>query len=325
MDREQLQTFATIVAEGSFERAAMVLNVSRGAVSQRIKALEEGVAAVLLVRDRPVVATAAGEVLLRHVKAMCMSEQATMTALRPSSDSAALVPVAVAVNADSLATWFPSVLWLLLARRHIAIEVVVDDQCHTLARLMRGEVVGCVSTEDKAASGFLARPLGRMEYRCYATQEFADKHFPQGLSVPAVLRAPAVVFNRKDSLHNAFLRAVFGFSVERYARHFLPEPGALLQALRAGVGYGLVPVMQVQALGESSGLVDLAARQSVAVDLYWHHWEHEPALSEEVTRQVVAQAATLLRPSLPADGADDLEQWPNTSGLWPYRSPLTFA
>jgi len=313
LDREQLETFATIVAEGSFERAALALNVSRGAVSQRIKSLEEGVAAVLLVRDRPVIATAAGEVLLRHVKAMCMSEQATMSALRPPSDCATLVPVAVAVNADSLATWFRGVLWSLLAHRRVAIEVVADDQCHTLTRLMRGEVIGCVSTERKAASGFLARPLGTMEYRCYATQEFADRYFPHGLSVPAVLRAPAVVFNRKDSLHSAFLRAVFGFSVERYGRHFLPDPEALLHALRAGVGYGLAPVIQVQALGEQSGLVELSASHCVAVDLFWHHWEHEPALSEEITRQVVAQAAMALRPSMPASDVVNHESWPTSA------------
>jgi len=104
LDRDQLETFATIVAEGTFERAAVVLNVSRGAVSQRIKLLEEALATVLLVRERPVVPTPAGEVLLRHVKAVCMSEQAVMTALRPVLRDGAFLPVAVAVNADSLAT-----------------------------------------------------------------------------------------------------------------------------------------------------------------------------------------------------------------------------
>ncbi|MEF7613895.1 LysR family transcriptional regulator [Aquincola sp. MAHUQ-54] len=50
-DRQQLKTLATIVQEGSFERAAQRLHISRGAVSQRIKALEEAASAVLLVRE----------------------------------------------------------------------------------------------------------------------------------------------------------------------------------------------------------------------------------------------------------------------------------
>ena len=296
LDREQLETFATIVSEGSFERAAVVLNVSRGAVSQRIKALEETVAIVLLARERPVVPTTAGELLMRHVKALRMSEQATLNALRPPSESAMLVSVAVAVNADSLATWFPNVLWSLLKSRRIALEIVTDDQTHTLTRLIRGEVVGCVSTEPKAAPSFNSQPLGMMEYRCYATPDFVAQHFPQGLSVPAVLRAPAVVFNRKDTLHDEFLRGVFGFSVERYGRHYLPAPVTLLQALREGVGYGLVPVTQVHGLGDSRGLVELAPSHPVAVELFWHHWEHEPPLSQEITQQVLTRARALLLP-----------------------------
>jgi LysR family transcriptional regulator (chromosome initiation inhibitor) len=284
------------VAEGSFERAAVVLNISRGAVSQRIKALEETVAIILLVRERPVVPTIAGELLLRHVKALRMSEQATFKALRPSSETAMLVSISVAVNADSLATWFPNVLWSLLTHQRIAIEILADDQSHTVSRLIRGEVVGCVSTEPKAAPSFVAQPVGAMEYRCYATPEFATRHFPQGLSVPAVLRAPAVVFNRKDTLHDEFLRGVFGFSVERYGKHYLPASGTLLQALREGVGYGLAPVMQVHSLGNCHGLVDLAPHHPVVVDLFWHHWEHEPPLAQEITKQVLAQGSALLLP-----------------------------
>lgn len=295
LDREQLETFATIVDEGSFERAAMVLNVSRGAVSQRIKALEDALATVLLVRERPVVPTERGELLLRHVRALRISEQATINEIRPQSQTGRLVPMAIAVNADSLATWFPKLLWPLLRHRKIAIEVIADDQSKTLNRLIRGEVMGCVSTEHKAVTGFVAKPLGTMEYRCYATPEFSARHFPEGLSVPAVLRAPAVVFNRKDTLHDEFLQSVFGFHVDGYARHYLPAPKALLQALREGVGYGLAPVMQVDSQKDCGKLIELSPRHPVLVALYWHHWEHEPPLSAGVTHQVVAEAVHLLQ------------------------------
>lgn len=36
LNREQLETFASVVEHGSFDRAAAVLNVTKGAVSQRI-------------------------------------------------------------------------------------------------------------------------------------------------------------------------------------------------------------------------------------------------------------------------------------------------
>jgi LysR family transcriptional regulator (chromosome initiation inhibitor) len=39
LDRDQLETFATVVEQQSFDRAATALSITRGAVSQRIKAL----------------------------------------------------------------------------------------------------------------------------------------------------------------------------------------------------------------------------------------------------------------------------------------------
>lgn len=294
LDRDQLETFATVAEVQSFERAAALLNITRGAVSQRIKALEESLTTVLLVREKPIAPTAAGEVLLRHVKALRLLEGATLGELKPQAGPRLPVPLAIAVNADSLATWFPRALWELLLRRQVALEIVTDDQDHTSGRLARGEVIGCISTDAKPATGFLAECLGAMEYRCYATPAFAAEYFPNGLNVQAVLTAPAILFNRKDSLHDDFLKRQFGFAVDRYPRHYLPSPMTLLEGVTAGIGYGLVPSLQAAAAAERSELVDLASDAPVLVDLYWHHWELEPPLSREITDLVVNHAKTQL-------------------------------
>jgi hypothetical protein len=73
-----------VAEEQSFERAALYLHITRGAVSQRIRGLEESLATVLLVRDKPVVPTACGEVLLRHVKALRLLEGGTLRELDPA-------------------------------------------------------------------------------------------------------------------------------------------------------------------------------------------------------------------------------------------------
>ncbi len=117
LDRDQLETFATVAEQQSFERAAAVLNVTRGAVSQRIKALEESLATILLLRDKPVMPTHAGEALLRHVKALRLLEASSLRELSTETDHDGPVPLSIAVNADSLATWFPPLLRELFARR----------------------------------------------------------------------------------------------------------------------------------------------------------------------------------------------------------------
>lgn len=290
LDREHLETFATVVEQQSFERAAQVLSITRGAVSQRIRALEESLSQILLVRDRPVVPTSAGETLLRHVNSVRILEGSVLKELIPSAGSHSPIPLAIAVNADSLATWFPDVLEELLLNGLVALEVVADDQDHTLARLWRGEVIGCITTEAKPAAGFLAESLGAMEYRCYASPEYQQNHFPDGLNVQRVLKAPAILFNRKDSLHGDFLRKLFGFSVDRYPRHYLPSPDTLLNGVAMGAGYGLIPSIQAQPLLEAGRLVDLCPAEHMMVDLLWHHWELEPPLAQDISSLIVSVA-----------------------------------
>ncbi|MGF6778052.1 LysR family transcriptional regulator, partial [Paraburkholderia sp. GAS334] len=66
-DRQQLETFAVVVELRHFGHAARSLNITRGAVSQRINALEESLGMPLLVRDGAA-PTPAGEALLRHIQ-----------------------------------------------------------------------------------------------------------------------------------------------------------------------------------------------------------------------------------------------------------------
>ena len=301
LDRDQLETFATVAEQQSFERAATALNVTRGAVSQRVKALEESLSTILLLRDKPVTPTPAGEVLLRHVKSLRLLEASSLRELSSSTDAEGPVPLAIAVNADSLATWFPPLLRELFARRLVALEIVTDDQDHTFNRLLRGEVVGCISTDAEPASGFLAEPLGAMEYRCYATPGFAAEFLGGGLTIPSVLRAPAVLFNRKDALHDDFLHKRFGTRIDRYPRHYLPSPSALLEGIAMGAGYGLAPSTQAQGLVKEGVLQELAPSQPVQVNLYWHHWEMEPPIAREITELIVGHAAKcLIQPRQPA-------------------------
>jgi len=295
LDREQLETFATVAETGGFDRAARALHVTRGAVSQRVKALEQALGSVLLVRTLPVVATPAGEALLRHVQALRMLEDDTLRALRPGSAAGAPVPVAIAVNPDSLATWFPDAVWPLLRERRMTLEVITDDADHTDGRLARGEVVGCVSTEPQAAAGFVADPLGAMVYRCYASPAFAREFFPAGLDVAAATRAPAMLFDRKDTLHDDYLQRRFGFALANYPRHRLPAPTALLDALAAGVGYGLAPAEQAAPLVDAGAIVELAPGQALDVQLYWHHWAAEPPMAATITRRVLETARARLR------------------------------
>lgn len=289
-DRQQLETFATVAETRHFGRAARALNVTRGAVSQRIIALEEAFGTPLLVRDR-VMPTPAGEMLLRHIQALKLLEADTLQRIKPMGERKARI--AIAVNADSLATWFEPIA-CVIAKEHFALELIVDDQDYTLSALTRGEAMGCVSTAREAPTGFLAEPVGAMEYECVAIPEFARAHFADGITLRNILAAPAVLFNRKDGLHSIFLERLLGFAVNGYATHFFPSPIALLAAIRAGVGYGLAPSMQVQPLIDAGEVVSLASQRKIAVNLYWHHWKTAPPNAQQISELILHRARETL-------------------------------
>lgn len=302
LDRQQLETFATVLECQHFRKAAAALHISPGAVSQRVKNLEIAVGATLVLREPEVTPTRAGEAILRYIMAVRLLEEEAFRVIRPGKFPP--VNIAVAVNADSLATWFEPVSWQL-AMQHIGLEIIVDDQDHTVTALVRGDVKGCISTQREPRTGFQADFAGGMRYRCVATPEFVGTHLSKGMTLPAILDVPAILFNRKDAIHDKFLSTFFGVDVARYRKHYFPSPAALLNAILNGLGYGLVPEMQIGALLESGELVELTPGHSLMLELYWHHWESEPEPLAKITALVMEHARRSLVQEIHAAGASN--------------------
>ncbi|WP_309571036.1 LysR family transcriptional regulator, partial [Deinococcus sp.] len=82
MDLETLRTFDHIVREGSFSRAAWVLNVAQPTVSARIQALEREVGGALFTRGRKVSLTQRGHGFLPHARRALATVQDGLDAAR---------------------------------------------------------------------------------------------------------------------------------------------------------------------------------------------------------------------------------------------------
>ena len=136
---ELIETLATVVKEGTFDAAARTLHVTPSAVSQRIKALEQRVGRVLVVRTKPVQATEAGEVLLRLGQQLTLLEHETLRQLGTEPDHERPTSLPIAVNADSLATWILPPLARVAAREPVVFDLVRDDQDHTAGLLASGD------------------------------------------------------------------------------------------------------------------------------------------------------------------------------------------
>ena len=108
LDYPSLAAVAAVVREGTFERAAAALGITPSAVSQRVRGLEERLGAILIVRGQPCQPTALGRTLCAHLDRVRLLEHDLAPALGPAAGAGERLTVPVAVNADSLATWFPT-------------------------------------------------------------------------------------------------------------------------------------------------------------------------------------------------------------------------
>lgn len=293
LDYLSLSAVAQVVREGSFERAARAMHVTPSAVSQRVKLLEERLGLALIVRGAPCVATEAGAWLCRHVEQVGMLERElhrAMPALGALDDAGERrVTLRVAVNADSLATWFVPAIAAFSAHEPALVDLSVDDETHTAEWLRNGAVLAAVTASAKPAQGCRSVPLGHMRYRATASPAFKKKYFARGVTAKALAEAPSLVFSRKDKLQAQWLQAVCGQPVET-PRHWLPSAQAFVAASVAGMGWGMNPAILVEAQLRDGSLIELVRGAELRVPLYWHHVRLKIPMLDRLTQAVVAAA-----------------------------------
>ena len=296
LDYAALSALAAVIREGSFERAAHALHVTPSAVSQRIRGLEERVGCALVVRDQPCRATESGRRLCQHVDRVRLLEQelqGMLPALAPKGLTRVALPIAV--NADSLATWFAPAVATFAADAPVLVELAVDDQDHTTEWLRSGAVLAAVSGSARAAAGCNLRPLGTMRYLAAASPAFVARHFSSGVGAGSLARAPSLVFNTKDDLQARWVRRLCRRDVE-LPRHTVPSPHAFVTAAVAGMGWGLQPHALIRSQLHDGSLVELVPDTPLDVALYWQHARAASNLLDGLSRAVLAAAAGALLP-----------------------------
>jgi LysR family transcriptional regulator (chromosome initiation inhibitor) len=293
IDPRRSEAFLAALDSGSLEQAALQLRITPSAVSQRISALEQDMGTPLLVRTRPCRPTAPGMRLLQFLRRRALLEAEFVAEL---DNDAGPVRVALAVNNDTLATWLLPVLAPILVEERLFVEFVLDNQGHTFALLEQGQAVACVSGEPEPMRGCSVSPLGLMRYRMVAAPAFAQRWFPGGMNREAARHAPVMVFDRKDTLQTNFLLQHFGLPEGAYPFHYVPASDPYVQAIRLGLGYGMLPLEQCSAMLQSGALLDLTPDLYVDVPLYWHAWQIQPARLERMGAALLKAARTVLLP-----------------------------
>lgn len=289
LDYRALAVLDAVATHGSFDKAAAALGISQPAVSQRIKALEDAAGRLLIVRSAPAVPTGLGQRLISHYRNVKLMEATLDIDL---GKTVSMPELSVAVDAASLATWFPLCLPPLLTPPRCQLDVQLADQAQALHSLREGSVFGAVVADDGTEQKGLARtPLGGMRYVCVATPQFAAHWFGDGFTRAAAQLAPAVVHDRE--LTARFLGEHLDLTGP-FPHHTLPLSTALNDCLLGGHAYGLLPYLQAAHALAQGHLVDLLPAAYVDVPVAWQAWELDTPFTRALSEQVVAVARKYL-------------------------------
>jgi len=296
IDHAQLRALAAVIREGSFERAAQTLNVTASAISQRVKALEDRVGRLLVKRGSPATATAEGQVLVQLAEQTALLEHDALHRMGVADEDLPQASIPVAVNHDSLETWFPQAAERFATHTGTTLDLRVEDQDHTVELLRQGTVLGAVTTLAEPVQGCQIHGLGSMRYAATCTPAFREQHFSKGVSAQALARAPVLVFNRKDDMQTRFASRLADSDLPATApTWWIPSTRAFVQANLGGLGWTMNPLPLVKRHLDAGRLVYVRQRAWEDVPLYWQHWKGEVQTMALLTEAVLDAASQVLQ------------------------------
>ncbi|RWU22270.1 ArgP/LysG family DNA-binding transcriptional regulator [Pseudomonas alkylphenolica] len=293
-DYKLLSALAAVIEQAGFERAAQVLGLSQSAISQRIKLLEARVGQPVLIRANPPSPTDVGRRLLNHVQQVRLLERDLQSQVPALDEEGLPERLRIALNADSLATWWAGAVGAFCADQQVLLDLVVEDQEVGLKRMRAGEVAACLCGSERPVAGARSLLLGAMRYRALASPAFMARYFPGGFDAARLPRTPALVYGPDDFLQHRYL-ATLGIQ-DGFLHHLCPSSEGFLRMTEAGLGWGLVPELQVREQLADGRLVEISVDKPIDVPLYWHHWRNGGQLLSQLTEHLRQTARHWLVP-----------------------------
>jgi LysR family transcriptional regulator, chromosome initiation inhibitor len=240
------------------------------------------------VREKPCTATAAGVPLLRLAAQTSLLEAEALAEMGGSEGAAARI--ALAVNADSMATWFTGVFESL---DDVMFDIRIEDQDHSARLLREGVVMGAVTTERQPVPGCRVQSVGVMRYIPVASPVYVKRYLADGFTARAAAAAPSLAWNRDDALQDMLLRKIFRRDIAR-PQHFVPTAEGFGSAVRAGLGWGMFPD-SLAAPALADGSFARVADEHLDVPLYWQCWRLDSPIVARITEAVRSAASGLRR------------------------------
>jgi LysR family transcriptional regulator (chromosome initiation inhibitor) len=139
--------------------------------------------------------------------------------------------------------------------------------------------------------GCISRPLGVMRYRPVCTPAFAGRWFADGVTSTTLAAAPVVTYDDKDDLQDRYLRRQCRTALQP-PRHYVPATHEFGQAIQLGLGWGMLPELQLAGL-KSGTVTPLTPSGHLDVPLHWQQWRLTSTALDHVASAITDSAQAL--------------------------------
>ena len=247
----QLQSFVTVISEGSMTGAADKLYLTQPAISQQIRNLEEDLGVELLVRGvRQIKPTLQGEVLFDYAKRILqMGQQAEVAVRAMGAELKGQLRVGT-LNSLGVHLISPIVARLLKYNPKLSIKIDYDDGEELVKAFKRGELDAVILPEVESQYG---TTLGEVEKKYLMNEELwlvstgKDSDIPKQISVADVAKYPLISFSRELPHFNRVLsEALVKNKVQVEPVFESPNVGTLKRVIESGLGWGFLPASSIR-------------------------------------------------------------------------------
>lgn len=258
-----LRSFSTVVAHGSFTRAAIELGLTQAAVSQHVRALEAKLGPLLLRRPRKLELTPAGAALLDYARVLEGAERQLQAKLAgveaPGGDVGIITPGSVGL------LLYPLLLEYQAENAGVVIRHRFAPDAEVLAAVLDNRFdLGILSTRPDdprlAVARFAEEPLELVVPR---GKPAADWHDLERLGF----------IDHPDGQAMATRLLMHSFSDFRGVRHlpitgFSNQIGLILEPVARGLGFTVLPRYARQAFGHPDA-IDVVEKGPPVTDTLW--------------------------------------------------------
>lgn len=291
-DYPHLEVLLSVEREQSLEGAANALDVTKSALSQTLRLLEERQGAVVLNRAE-MMPTSFGAKLCRHYEHVSLLEQsffeshAHLFSERPTKTHL----LRIGVPDDTLVNWITDIAFQTnKGERGFLVDTELVNETAVAKALADHRLCGALTTTEFSIPGMLTFFAGTHTVRAVAAPDFVKRHFSRGVTREAIQQAPALRYDHQEPHMPMWLERNLHDPIMLNS-NFLPSSQAIANVCVAGIAWGMVSSLICDPALFDGGLVELIPESGLVQPLYWHVSAPLADVFKPITQALCAHAA----------------------------------